>query len=243
MAIRGHTVIVLGREVPQLSSHCAVRSCPAPNGRFADDDQCDAYLECKEGVGEEKLCPDGLLFNQRTKNTGDCTYLPFTTCKERTRLQPANGTAECPRQFGFYNSGDPKNCGVYKNCAHGEVTLTKCPEGLAFNVESYQCDWPDLVAECDAEGFLGFTCPPPETVDGAEKEVDTSPEGELRYFRHPNTCKKYFVCVNGHPRLYNCGKYLAFNVETKLCDFYTHVPECYALLKEKKAAAAASRQA
>ncbi|XP_023174957.2 protein obstructor-E isoform X1 [Drosophila hydei] len=208
--------------------------CPTPNGRFAAGDQCDAYTECQDDVPVEKLCPDGLLFHQRTKTTGECTYAPYSTCKERSRLQPANGTDECPRQFGFYPNGDETKCGVYRNCAHGVASLTKCPEGLAFNEETYQCDWPDLVANCNAEAYLGFNCPAPELVDGVAPEVDVSPEGELRYYRHPQTCKKYFVCVNGHPRLYNCGKYLAFNAQSKLCDFYSKVPECYALLKEKQ---------
>uniref|UniRef100_T1P7M4 Chitin binding Peritrophin-A domain protein n=1 Tax=Musca domestica TaxID=7370 RepID=T1P7M4_MUSDO len=207
--------------------------CPEPKGRFPHPEQCDAYYECVDGVAEEKLCPDGLVFNPRAKAAGECTYSPFSTCKERTRLQPANGTEQCPRQFGFYPLGDPTKCGVYHNCAHGEATLTKCPEGLAFNVDSYQCDWPDLVKDCNAEAFLGFTCPPPEE-DDANVKVDVTPEGELRYYPHPNTCKKYFVCVNGHPRLYNCGRYLAFNPETKLCDFYRNIPDCYARLKDKK---------
>uniref|UniRef100_A0A1I8M1M0 Chitin-binding type-2 domain-containing protein n=1 Tax=Musca domestica TaxID=7370 RepID=A0A1I8M1M0_MUSDO len=121
--------------------------CPEPKGRFPHPEQCDAYYECVDGVAEEKLCPDGLVFNPRAKAAGECTYSPFSTCKERTRLQPANGTEQCPRQFGFYPLGDPTKCGVYHNCAHGEATLTKCPEGLAFNVDSYQCDWPDLVKD------------------------------------------------------------------------------------------------
>jgi len=166
-------------------------ACPEPNGRFAHSDQCDAYIQCTDGVAEDKLCPDGLLFHQRTKIGGDCTYAPFTSCKDRARLQSANGTDECPRQFGFYPSGNPAKCGVYRNCAHGVATITKCPEGLAFNVESYQCDWPDLAADCNPEQFLGFTCPPVEKTDG-EPEVDTSPEGVLRYYSHPDTCKKIF---------------------------------------------------
>jgi len=210
--------------------------CPEENGRFAHPEQCDAYTECTDGEAVEKICPDGLLFNQRTKTRGECTYAPLSTCKERLRLQPANGTDECPRLFGFYSNGDSTKCGEYKNCAHGEATNTKCPEGLAFNVETYRCDWPDMVADCNAEAYLGFTCPPSEIdADGqAKKEVDISPEGELQYFRHPDSCKKYFICVNGHPRLYNCGRYLAFNAQTKLCDFYNKIPECYARIVEAR---------
>ncbi|KAI9585378.1 hypothetical protein GQX74_001225 [Glossina fuscipes] len=200
--------------------------CPEPNGRFAAPEQCDAYVECHDKIGEEKLCPDGLLFHQRTHTTGDCTYAPLSVCKERTRLQPANGTDECPRQFGFYSLGDPANCGVYHNCAHGIATLTKCPEGLAFNIDTYQCDWPDTVKECNAEAFLGFTCP---AVSRTE-DIDDNEE-EMRFYPHPDNCKRYFVCVNDRPRLYSCGRNLAFNPDTKLCDFYTNIPGCSAGFK------------
>lgn len=37
-------------------------SCPEKNGRYPTR-TCDGYIECRDGVPEEKLCPDGLLFN------------------------------------------------------------------------------------------------------------------------------------------------------------------------------------
>lgn len=40
------------------------------------------------------------------------------------------------------------------NCADGKGYVFDCPEGLAFNAESYRCDWPDQVSDCDAEGRL-----------------------------------------------------------------------------------------
>lgn len=38
------------------------------------------------------------------------------------------------------------------NCADGKGYIFDCPEGLAFNSESYRCDWPDQVTDCDVEG-------------------------------------------------------------------------------------------
>ncbi|XP_055905126.1 protein obstructor-E isoform X2 [Eupeodes corollae] len=208
----------------------AALDCKEKNGKYASPDQCDAYIECIDGVAEEKLCPDGLLFNQRSEHEGDCTYAPFSSCIEpRTRLQPAQPSDECPRQFGFYRIGDASQCGQYKNCAHGVASLTKCPEGLAFNSDTYQCDWPDQVGDCDAEAFLGFTCP---AVVRTEEETAAEFEEVLRYYRKPESCSHYFVCVKDRPRLYSCGKYLAFNEETGLCDFYTKVSECYKNLRD-----------
>jgi len=38
------------------------------------------------------------------------------------------------------------------NCANGRGYELDCPEGLAWSSESYQCNWPDEVSDCDAEG-------------------------------------------------------------------------------------------
>jgi hypothetical protein len=38
------------------------------------------------------------------------------------------------------------------NCVDGRGYVFNCPEGLAFNQDTYLCDWPDEVESCDAEG-------------------------------------------------------------------------------------------
>lgn len=40
------------------------------------------------------------------------------------------------------------------NCADGVGYVFDCPEGLAYNSETYRCDWPDQVSDCDAEGNI-----------------------------------------------------------------------------------------
>ena len=42
------------------------------------------------------------------------------------------------------------------NCADGVGYIFDCPEGLAYNSETYRCDWPDQVADCDAEGKISL---------------------------------------------------------------------------------------
>lgn len=66
--------------------------------------------------------------------------------------EPAQATDDCPHQFGYYGMGDARSCGQFKNCVDGRAFIFDCPEGLAFNADTYRCDWPDQVASCDAEG-------------------------------------------------------------------------------------------
>ncbi|XP_055379279.1 protein obstructor-E isoform X1 [Condylostylus longicornis] len=222
--ISGAIAITLGIFIIQVVEiHTA--QCPQPNGKFPVEEQCDAYIECIDGVAEEKLCPDGLVFNDEFTPDGDCVIKPLVKCGNRLRLQPANSTENCPRQFGFYKFGDAMHCAGYMNCAHGVGTLTYCPFGLAFNSETYQCDWPDEVQDCDPEQYLGFKCPPEEERPVDEEGHETTPE-KLKYYRNEKSCKHYFVCVNDKPRLYTCAQFLVFNEKKKACDFRSKVPEC-----------------
>ncbi|XP_043271590.1 protein obstructor-E [Venturia canescens] len=194
-------------------------SCPEKNGRFPIPSQCDAYIECIDGEGEEKLCPDGLLFNPDARFNYPCGYPIDIQCEGRSQLQPAQPTEDCPHRYGYFKVGDSSHCGQFKNCADGVGYVFNCPEGLAFNPETYRCDWPDQVPDCDAEAFLGFKCPP---VD-----KDNFYFGELtRFFKSPSDCEHYFVCVEGRPRLMNCGEGNAFNELINACDAAENVTGC-----------------
>ncbi|EEZ97505.1 cuticular protein analogous to peritrophins 3-E [Tribolium castaneum] len=194
-------------------------SCPEKNGRYPTS-TCDGYIECRDGLAEEKLCPDGLLFNPASgPQAFPCQYPLDVDCTGREQTQPAQATDECPHQFGYFRMGDATSCGQFKNCVDGRGFIFDCPEGLAFNGDTYRCDWPDQVATCDAEAFLGFTCP----NDGRSFGLG---EAEFRFFRSPNDCQRYFVCVNGRPRLYNCGEGRAFNDLIGACDGVENVTGC-----------------
>ena len=67
----------------------AQSGCPTPNGYFADSQQCDAYIECKEGLPERKLCPDGLFFDDRSIQYPryPCAYPQEVQCGSRTRTR------------------------------------------------------------------------------------------------------------------------------------------------------------
>lgn len=64
--------------------------CSDRNGRYPVADQCDKYIECRDGVPEEKYCDDGLLFNANASLfTFPCQYPIDVKCESRARLQVA----------------------------------------------------------------------------------------------------------------------------------------------------------
>lgn len=113
------------------------------------------------------------------------------------------------------------------NCANGRSFTFDCPEGLAFNQETYRCDWADQVSDCDAEAYLGFRCPPVPKVAGLGP-------GETRFYTAPQDCQRYFQCLEGRPRLFNCGPGNGFNDLTNGCDAAENVTSCpeYGLFRD-----------
>jgi len=62
-------------------------SCPEKNGRFASPTRCDAYIQCEDGVPEEIVCPDGLLFNAKARYFAyPCQYPKDVDCEGRPGL-------------------------------------------------------------------------------------------------------------------------------------------------------------
>lgn len=111
------------------------------------------------------------------------------------------------------------------NCADGRGYKLDCPLGLAFNKNTYQCDWPDQVPDCDAEAFLGFACPEESQINGVGPV-------ESKFYRS-NDCQRYFLCVSGRPRLNVCGAGQAFSELTNSCDDAANVTGCESLALEE----------
>lgn len=195
--------------------------CPERYGRFPDPRQCDAYIECEDGVPQEKLCPDGLLFDPKKRYTYPCVYPVDADCDGRPNRQPGEPTANCPHQYGYFKV-EGKNCGTFVNCVAGHAHIFHCPEGLAFNNQTYRCDWPDQVPDCNAEAYLGFHCP----------EDPAGRKDEIRVHRDKHQCQNYFVCFNGQPRLQKCPDGKAFDEFTESCRKRSEVVGCDDYIQE-----------
>lgn len=61
--------------------------CPEPDGYFADAEQCDKYYACNNGRIAERLCPDGMVFNDFDISQEKCD-LPYNIdCSTRSKLR------------------------------------------------------------------------------------------------------------------------------------------------------------
>ncbi|XP_075986922.1 protein obstructor-E-like [Anticarsia gemmatalis] len=211
--------------------------CNELNERYPVPGSCDSYVECINGTAEEKLCPDGLRFNPNVNfNVYPCQYPNEVACLERSALQPAQPTEQCPNQFGYFKLGDQRNCSYFRTCVNGVGYDFSCPDGLAWSANTYRCEWPDEVEDCDAEAFLGFRCPE------IPQSRELGPPAGYRFYRSDNDCQKYFLCIEQRPRVLFCGSDSAFDELTSTCVSADEVAACPAELRETAARARAEEK-
>merc|ERR1739840_37829 len=201
--------------------------CPEKDGYFEDTRQCDKYYDCYDGIPEERLCSDGLVFDPFSRKREPCDHYFNVDCGDRLDLQPPKGPSDlCPRLNGFYSHPDPSVCHIFYACVDGQA-------------EEYSgfCNWPEVTdrTECKAEAYAlettdGFQCPSSAPTDEFG-QFDPHPK-----YADPNDCANFYVCLNGiSPREQGCELGLVFNELTNQCDAPENVPECkdyYAFLDE-----------
>jgi len=93
------------------------------------------------------------------------------------------------------------------SCHDDTGDVMSCPDGLAFNLNTSYCDWPDLVTDCDPQEFYNFTLPYDVTFPCI--------------LRHQTSCYKFYVCVETdtglQPRQLTCPRDLTFDPSTNTC--------------------------
>jgi len=199
------------------------------DGFYVDANQCDKYYECRRGQYTEKLCPDGLVFNDILgPRVEQCGY-PFSVeCPENKQMQPPQPRGvECPRQNGRFEHEDPTNCEEYYECVHGVSTLLKCHDGLHFDEFIGACDW---ATKGFRQGCVkkqevltdGFSCG--QNVTQSQFGV---PDRDHQLFADPEDCRFFYICNDGkHPSHSGCPEGTVFNDVTYVCDDPANVPGC-----------------
>lgn len=189
------------------------QNCPPKNVTYYSDSQfCDRYTECREGVASEQQCPDGLLFNDLiTNGRYPCEYPSEVYCGSRSKKQAAQPTENCGNQWGYFSSRSSSECGYFYTCVDGREFVFNCPEGLAFSSLTYRCEYADESPDCDAEAYLGFSCP---NEPAASQVLALG----VPSYRSPRDCRKFFLCAGRSPRLQTCELGKVFNEEISGCD-------------------------
>jgi len=65
----------------------AAYNCPAKDGQYEDNKQCDKYYDCIDGIATEKFCPDGLVFDPLNRKVNKCDHVFNVDCGDRLELR------------------------------------------------------------------------------------------------------------------------------------------------------------
>uniref|UniRef100_A0A2L2Y1F9 Chitin-binding type-2 domain-containing protein n=1 Tax=Parasteatoda tepidariorum TaxID=114398 RepID=A0A2L2Y1F9_PARTP len=120
--------------------------CPNNSGYYPDPEQCDLYYECRKGVAKEKLCKDGMVFNDNNPLYERCDFPFLVSCRDRVYLQEAKPSENCPRRNGIF--AKEGSCKTFFQCTDGAAAKMSCQNGLAFNPAAGTCQWKYLVPDC-----------------------------------------------------------------------------------------------
>lgn len=201
--------------------------CPQKNGYYPDDIQCDLYYHCYGGAAEQKLCPDGLVFDDVNSSHERCDIPVNVDCGERKELQQPKPTKGCPRQNGIYRHWDTQVCDKFVNCVDGKPNEQACPPGLIYDDVKSNCAWPSDTIRKDCTNTRrellddGFSCPLGEVIlpNGRALPHPTFP--------HPDDCQKFYICRNGIiPQYGSCPPGSAYNDISFKCDEPENVKGC-----------------
>lgn len=161
---------------------------------MGDRANCGTFLNCAEGRGYTLNCPQGLAYNPANYQVNNILLIFFFVVSFIVFL-----------------------------CEKNRIKMTKIESLKKYQFHTFpyylQCDWPDLVEDCDPEAFLRFTCPPETRVEGFGP-------GQTKYYRSEEDCQRYFSCNGGHPRLNVCGLGTAFDENLNRCEAAQNVTGC-----------------
>jgi len=224
----GHNMYNIGLLLALAAGAYAQFNC-VEDGFYVDPQQCDKYYHCSRGQYTEKLCPDGLIFDDTLgPRVEQCNYNFIVNCPEgKTQQQAQPSGIECPRQNGRFEHEDPTNCKTYYECVNGVANTRECHAGLHFDEFSGVCDWA-------SKGFrVGCEDRPKVLPDGfscARNESQSQfgvPDRDHQLFIHPEDCRKFYICYDGiYPEASGCPQGTVFNDLTLVCDDPANVQGC-----------------
>eukprot|EP00096_Caligus_rogercresseyi_P015751 TRINITY_DN821_c1_g1_i1.p1 TRINITY_DN821_c1_g1~~TRINITY_DN821_c1_g1_i1.p1 ORF type:complete len:235 (-),score=56.88 TRINITY_DN821_c1_g1_i1:233-937(-) len=199
---------------PQGSS---AQGCPESYGlqTYPDEEYCDKFHLCVNGTYSYETCANGLVYEPLGSVHNFCKYNWAKDCGKLIYDDTPISSPGCLYQYGIYPVG--KGCQTtFFKCADGVAYETACQKGLAYEPSKHVCDYPDNIESCasQSESVVGFKCPSPNELppNAVARRFLPFPR-----FPNPGDDTSYIVCVEGKPRINNCGDGSYFDHQTLTC--------------------------
>ncbi|XP_001655681.2 probable chitinase 10 [Aedes aegypti] len=144
------------------------------------------------------------------------TVAPTRTTTTTPRVPENNPYPQCTSD-GFYFIPHPSACESYYICAYGMLILHSCGQGVYWNSDTNQCDFPERT-NCS-------NLPNPAKPETSTPSIGTTTPSKLPNCRsseifHPSIedCSKYYICIGSSPILMSCPSDYLWNADISQCD-------------------------
>lgn len=126
---------------------------------------CSAFHVCRRSRLTEVSCPSDMWFDPRHRDDVLCNYPEVVCaadnsvcdCADKYPPLPPDPLLEpgvtCRADQRFHFTASQVDCGRYFVCFDEHVRRLECREGMQYNPESEQCDYPEIV-NCQVSGSL-----------------------------------------------------------------------------------------
>ncbi len=164
--------------------------CPERDGTFEDSKQCDKYWECYDGVAEERLCPDGLVFDPFSRKALPCDHYFNVDCGDRLELRKS-----CQGWVGEGGKGaftQAKRAGAWQR----KLPVSARPKCTACNLDTSPFAEPPKGPNDLCPRLNGFYAHP-----------------------DPGVCNIFYACVEGVAEEYTCAPGLWFDEYQGVCNW------------------------
>ncbi|XP_058838639.1 probable chitinase 10 isoform X2 [Topomyia yanbarensis] len=156
--------------------------------------------------------------------TNPTTKAPVTTIRTTTTtLAPVtssppnnNPYPQCASD-GFYFIPHPSACESYYICAYGMLILHSCGQGVYWNTDTNQCDFP---YNTNCSNLPNPAKPETSTPSIGTTTASTLPNCRGTEIFHPSIehCAKYYICIGSSPILMSCPSDYLWNPAISQCD-------------------------
>ncbi|CAG9565997.1 unnamed protein product [Danaus chrysippus] len=215
--------------------------------------ECNKYYQCLHGSLEERICPDGLLFNG---NKNVCDWPVNVNCEKEAeefllkscKCKPKDARAICAKKGSDGLLVAHEHCDKFYKCSNGKNVSMNCPPGLLYNPVESVCDYASNVKCGDRVIPSPDENKPEDENDNSDNNnnnddnnggdnngpcncvPDEAPAicgkaGSDGVLVAHEHCNKFYKCSHGRNVSMSCPSGLLYNPYKGWCDYPSNV-EC-----------------
>lgn len=186
-------------------------------GQFPHPESCTQFFRCVLGRLQERTCPRGFIFSQRTwtcfpGNGETCEDFTLPSTPPPADLSPIPLEYCLARERPFGRLPHPQSCTHFVQCFFWVPEQRECPSWTVFHEGTSIC-LPGNPNTCQT--VVGPGASPPAATPPITDDI--CPDQWIGLVAHPYSCYRFVTCLRGSATEQECPPYHVFSSKVKLC--------------------------